>query len=278
MWLTIHRGAKQIGGSCLEIEHESKRLVIDLGLPLDAELEDTPLPAVKGLVDYTPDLLGLVISHAHLDHYGLIAKISSEVPLLIGEGASRILAASQTFFSDAQEFQQQFSLQHKRPIFLGPFTITPYLVDHSAYDAYGFTVDAGEKRLFYSGDFRAHGRKAKLFEQLASDPPENIDVMLMEGSTIGRTGKANDYPSEADLERCFADIFNRANGLSLVWASGQNIDRMVTLYKACRKSGKKLIIDMYTANILRSLGNPRLPQPGWRNFIRLPPPISAQDH
>ncbi len=86
MWLTIHRGAEQIGGSCLEIEHESKRLIIDLGLPLDSGLNDTPLPAVKGLVDYTPDLLGLVISHSHLDHYGLAAKISPQVPIFIGEG------------------------------------------------------------------------------------------------------------------------------------------------------------------------------------------------
>ena len=117
MWLTIHRGAKQIGGSCLEIEHESKRLVIDLGLPLDAELEDTPLPAVKGLVDYTPDLLGLVISHAHLDHYGLIAKISSEVPLLIGEGASRILAASQSFFQTPKNSSSSFHCSTNAPFF-----------------------------------------------------------------------------------------------------------------------------------------------------------------
>lgn len=271
MWLTIHRGAEQIGGSCLEIEYESKRLIIDLGLPLDAGLKETPLPAVKGLVDYTPDLLGLVISHAHLDHYGLMAKISPHVPVLIGEGASRILAASKTLFSDTKEIEQQHTLQHNRTIQLGPFTITPYLVDHSAYDAYGLTVDAGGKRVFYSGDFRAHGRKDKLFEKLVSDPPKNIDVMLMEGSTIGRADEGNRYPSEQQLETCFIDIFKRMNGLSLVWASGQNIDRLVTLYKACRKSGKKLVIDMYTANILRSIGNPRLPQPGWRDlFVFLP--------
>ena len=70
---------------------------------------------------------------------------------------------------------------------LGPFTITPYLVDHSAFDAYSLLVEAAGRRLFYSGDFRAHGRKARLFEQLVADPPA-ADVMLMEGTTSDVTG------------------------------------------------------------------------------------------
>ena len=32
----IRRGSKQIGGSCIEVEQDGKRLLIDLGLPLDA--------------------------------------------------------------------------------------------------------------------------------------------------------------------------------------------------------------------------------------------------
>lgn len=267
MELCIHKGARQIGGTCLEIEHEGKRLLIDLGLPLDAEIEETPLPRIAGLDRYTEDLLGLVISHAHLDHYGLAAKAAPEVPILIGKGASRILDASRVFFPDAINFQNIIQLQHKTPINLGPFKLTPYLVDHSAYDAYALLVEAGEKRIFYSGDFRAHGRKAKLFEKLISDPPENIDVLLMEGSTIGRTGSGNVYPTEDELETAFQNKFKQAKSLVLVWTSGQNIDRLVTLYKACRKTGKKLIVDMYTANILKSLGNDKLPQPGWKDFL-----------
>ena len=266
MKLCIHRGAKQIGGTCIEIEHDEKRLLIDLGLPLDAELEDTPLPGAVGLNGYIKDLLGLVISHVHVDHYGLAAKISPEVPILIGKGASHILDASRNFFPDTINFQTKIYLRHKAPVKLGPFEITPYLVDHSAYDAYALLVEAGGKRVFYSGDFRAHGRKSKLFEKLISDPPKNIDAMLMEGSTIGRTGDDNIYPTEFELENAFQKKFSQAKSIVLVWASGQNIDRLVTLYKSCRRTGKKLVVDMYTSNILKTLGNERLPQPGWKDF------------
>jgi ribonuclease J len=139
-------------------------------------------------------------------------------------------------------------------------------MDHSAYDAYAFLIEAGGKRIFYTGDFRGHGRKGSLLDKIVQNPPHPIDALLMEGSTLGRNGNDNIYPTENELEQRFVQHFAAAEGLTLVWTSGQNIDRLVTLYKACRKTGKKLIVDLYTANILKALGNPHLPQPGWKNF------------
>jgi len=36
MRLRIHRGTKEIGGTCIEVEAQGKRLALDVGLPLDA--------------------------------------------------------------------------------------------------------------------------------------------------------------------------------------------------------------------------------------------------
>ena len=40
MKICIHRGAEEIGGTCVEVFSAGKRLIIDLGLPLDAERND----------------------------------------------------------------------------------------------------------------------------------------------------------------------------------------------------------------------------------------------
>ena len=152
-------------------------------------------------------------------------------------------------------------LEDRKPITLGPFTILPFLVDHSAYDAYAVLVEADGKRLFYSGDLRAHGRKGALFQKLVSQPPERVDVLLMEGTTIGRNVHA--FPTEAALEERFVELFQQTKGMPLVWCSGQNIDRLVTVMRACVKTGRQFIIDMYTAHVLRATGNERLPQAGW---------------
>ena len=36
MRIRIHRGTKEIGGTCIEVEAQGKRIALDVGLPLDA--------------------------------------------------------------------------------------------------------------------------------------------------------------------------------------------------------------------------------------------------
>jgi len=46
----IHRGAHQIGGTCIELECQGQYLVLDVGLPLDSPNPDSvPLPPLKSL-------------------------------------------------------------------------------------------------------------------------------------------------------------------------------------------------------------------------------------
>jgi ribonuclease J len=35
-------------------------------------------------------------------------------------------------------------------------------MDHAAFDVFAFLIESGDTSLFYSGDFRLHGRKGKL--------------------------------------------------------------------------------------------------------------------
>lgn len=40
MRIRIHRGTKEIGGTCIEVEAQGKRIALDVGLPLDASDEE----------------------------------------------------------------------------------------------------------------------------------------------------------------------------------------------------------------------------------------------
>jgi ribonuclease J len=67
----IHRGTQQIGGTCIELACGGARILLDLGLPLDAAETDptTLLPPVQGLHAPDASLLALVLSHGHADHW-----------------------------------------------------------------------------------------------------------------------------------------------------------------------------------------------------------------
>ena len=267
MRICIHRGTKEIGGTCIEMEAQGKRIALDVGLPLDAP-DDTDahgslLPPVPGFREPDDSLLGVLISHPHMDHYGLARYIRPEVPAYIGEGAHSVMKAASPYVPNGTAFEAPHFIDDWKPIEIGPFRVTPYLVDHSAFDAYSLLVEADGKRVFYSGDFRAHGRKKKLFEAMVARPPKDIDVLLMEGTTIGRTGTDEGFATEDELEQELVYVFKETKGIHFVWTSSQNIDRLVTIFRAAKRTGRVLLIDLYTAVVLEATGRDSIPQSSW---------------
>jgi ribonuclease J len=265
----ILRGAHEIGGSCVELATANSRIVLDVGKPLWAGWDETvPLPAVPGLADGSdPSLVGVVISHPHLDHYGLVDQVDTKVPIFIGKEAAAVLKAAAFFSSAGIELHQAGYLADRAPIKLGDFTVTPYLMDHSAFDSYALLVEAEGKRLFYSGDIRGHGRKKKLFEALVHHPPEGVDVLLCEGTHVRPAGVKDEPPrTEDDVEVSLAERMKATDGAVYVISSAQNIDRLVTVYRARKHAGRILVTDLYTATVAHSTGRSTIPQPGFDDY------------
>lgn len=240
--------------------------MVDIGRPLNAALDDeVALPAVPGLDGGDRSLLGVVISHPHPDHYGLADSVDESVPLFIGEAAQRILSEAAFFSPSGATLVAAGYLRDEVPIEIGPFRVTPLLIDHSAYDSYALVIEAGGRRLLYSGDLRAHGRKRTLFERLVSNPPSGVHAFVLEGTHVRDT----EVQSHAGLteheveERCVA-MFRETAGLVLACYSPQNIDRLVTFYRAARRADRRLVLDLYAATITRATGrSDTIPQAHW---------------
>lgn len=266
MRVCVHCGAEEIGGNCIEIEAGAgERLLLDLGRPLDARPDGiVPLPPVAGLASGDdPTLLGVVISHPHQDHWGLVPQIAPTVPVYMGEAAARLLREAAFFSRAGADLHPAGFLRDRQPLRLGPFTITPYLMDHSAFDAYALLVEADGQRLFYTGDLRAHGRKGRLFDRLVSEPPRDVDVLLLEGTNIRPSGERPvSATTERDVERRCIQRFKDTAGLALVANSAQNIDRLVTLYRAALQADRDFVMDLYTATMARATGRSSIPCPG----------------
>lgn len=280
MLLTIHRGTKEIGGSCVEIATAKTHIIIDIGMPLVErdgtefdfrkyskssvkELIDKKiLPDVKTLYDSSLSQIdGVIISHAHLDHYGLSNYINKNIPLYLSKSTKKLIDLTSAFTFKPLPITNYRYFENQKSFRIGDIEITPYLADHSAFDSYGFLVKGANKSIFYSGDFRSHGRKYKVFKWFKHNAPKNIDCLLMEGTTLGRPKEK--AITEYEIEQMLTEIFKQ-DKICLIYTSGQNIDRLVSIYKACSKIKKTLAIDFYIANVLKELAltsGTKLPHP-----------------
>jgi ribonuclease J len=275
MRVCIHRGGHEIGGTCVEVEHASARLILDVGLPLDAEMGgQSLLPPVRGLENGDPSILGVILTHGHPDHYGLVGRAHPSVPRYLGEATQRILREALFFTAAGLNIPSAEYLVDRQSFSLGPFTVTPYLVDHSAFDAYALLVEAGGQRLFYSGDFRGHGRKGALFERLLVNPPCDIDVLLLEGTNVQPTNALAGL-TETDVEEGCVEVCRTTKGMVLACYSPQNVDRLVSLFRAARRSGRTLVMDLYAATIARATGRASIPQADWEG-VRVFVPLSQR--
>jgi ribonuclease J len=267
MRVRIHRGAHEVGGTCIEVESSGSRILLDVGRPLDAVRDEfVPLPDVGGLRGMDRSMLGLVVSHGHQDHWGLIDQVSKNVPVYIGEAAHRILKEA-AFFSSGVRLDPAGFLRHRHSFALGPFTVTPFLNDHSAFDTYSMLIEADDRRLFYSADLQAHGRKAGIFEEFVRKPPTRVDVLLMEGTNLRQEGEPKSGKSEKEIEKDLIQTFKATSGIVLAMYSAQNIDRLVTMFRASVQSERHLVLDLYAASIAAATGNPNIPKAGFEKVL-----------
>jgi ribonuclease J len=210
------------------------------------------LPDIEGLYDDSiKHIDGVIISHSHQDHYGLSNYIHKNIKFYLGEATHKIIEINNMFtpqdliISNATYFQREIAFQ------IGDISITPYWADHSAFDAYSFLLEANGKSIFYSGDLRNHGRKSNVFKWFTHNAPQNVDYLLLEGTTIGRESKP--FKTEKEIEADLTEVFKQEGKINLIYTSGQNIDRIVSIYRACIKAGKILVVDVYVASILKGL-------------------------
>lgn len=277
----ILRGKDKIGENLIELTYGDTKILVELGKALDSgdkhsELEKTVL---KNKYD------AVVVSHYHADHAGLI-EYKKDCPVYIGCGAYRIIKAMKEYRNafyvgknvgyNAKTADTQCLRAYKyrntvyygedigdnvktyrngRPFIVGGIKITPFLCDHSAFDSYMLLFEAGGKSILYTGDFRFHGRKDK--EKLLSALPKSVNVLICEGTNIG-----SEKPcfSERELEDKLAEIMRKTDKPVFILQSGSNIDRLVSVYRAAKRSGRILYEDDYTALIASAAGG-SIPRP-----------------
>lgn len=241
----------QVGGNVTVITTDQARIVIDYGedLPGNTHVENFSIDWDRENVD------AVFFTHYHADHIGRFMEIPESVPLYMGECTRRVLLNNYTALRMKEHVKRIDSgknihtFEEKKGVVIKDTVVTPYHVDHSAFDSYMFFVEAPGKTILHTGDYRDHGyRGHKVINgtdiDIMTDTIENeiklkgrrqVDVLITEGTLAGSDPGRAVY-TEKDMQNELTELFRERKHVFLK-ISSTNADSLLSFYRAARANG-----------------------------------------
>ncbi len=255
MKITIHCGTDQIGGCVTEYEYEGWRLFVDYGEQLPGVPKSDNSLEIEGLTKGDLSKSALLITHYHGDHISKITELDTNLPVYIGKISRDITEKLSDHLKTVNEVSasllKRLSMVNTftpgNAFKFGPFTIMPITIDHSAFDAYAFKIEADDVKVFHTGDFRTHGFRSGKLPKVIDKFIGKVDYVVCEATNINRPDVA--ALREHELQQEFKTAF-KENKYNIVYLSSTNIDRLFALYHAAIEAGRKFIVDRYQKEMM----------------------------
>ena len=264
MKITIHRGIDQIGGCITEIATDKAKVLIDLGQNLpdgDGVVQDD-LANVDSVEKLTKNIDAIFYTHYHGDHLGLFHLVPDGINQYIGKVAKRVALCKHQRLSyikgrevlsanEVTKIEHMKTFVAEQVLDVGDIRIIPYFVSHSAYDAYMFVIEANNKRILHTGDFRCHGYLGKgllpTIKKLILKQGK-IDFLITEGTMLSRLDKRVRHENDLKIE--VVEIMKQYKNV-FVMCSSTDMERLATFHAANKEvAGRAFVCDDFQKSVL----------------------------
>jgi len=276
--LTFFGGIEEIGGNKVLLEDKNTRVFLDFGTAFSKEgvyfewpelrpaniddlFKTNVLPRFKNFFRFSrgnPFVDGILVSHAHADHYGYITLVREEIPVYTGRYSRDLIKIrNRTYYQtwDRKVGHLEFKeLKTGKSKTIKDITVDPFSVDHSVPGAHSFIVHTSSGAIVYTGDFRLSGFMKGLTEKFIKQlKKQDIKCMICEGTNLSKEPREADkhkLPTEADVERKTNYHIEKADDFVIYDGSSVDLDRVRTVWKVAKKHGRKFVIESRLAYIL----------------------------
>lgn len=241
-------GSGEIGMNVNLYHIDGKWLMIDLGLGFADDL----LPGVNMIIpDLTfakqikDNLLGIVLTHAHEDHYGSVPHVWNQ--LRVPVYATPFTAAMLKSKLVESEFGNQVPVHHVQPgsaFNIGPFNLEMVQITHSIPEMNGIILRTPEGAILHTGDWKLDhdpvvGPQTDE-DKLRALGEEGVLAMICDSTNAMSPGHSG---SESGLEEHISGILDEAgNNLVIASTFASNVARMETFAKVAQRHNRQVVV------------------------------------
>lgn len=241
-------GYGEIGKNMTLIEYRKTIIMIDAGYLFPSSY----FPGIEYIIPDTSyvqnnleKLAGIVITHGHEDHIGALPYILTELgnPTIYAKRLSieliRRKIADHDITAHFETVTPEKTVFQLRDIF-----VEFVHVNHSVLDASALYIRCGNKKIFFTGDFKMD--YTPVFEpfidltRIAAIGKEGIDVMVVDSTNAEREGMSY---SERTVGIEMNAIVSKLEGRVIVATFASNISRIIQIMDIARIFNRKIVVD-----------------------------------
>ena len=229
-------------------EHWRTWIAVDLGVSFAAEEHlpgvDLILPDVRYLVEERKNLAGLVLTHAHEDHFGALIELwpRLKVPVYATPFTAALLEAKCASDPGAPEIPVTVVPLRGR-FKVGPFDIEMVTMAHSIPEANALIIRTAAGTVLHTGDWKIDPTP------ILKDPTDEKKLRALrdEGclAVVGDSTNAvreGQSPSETDVARTIAELVKSARGRVAVTTFASNVARLRAVADAARAADREVVV------------------------------------
>lgn len=242
-------GLEEIGRNCSFFEYNDEIVIIDMGIQFPEE--DTPgidwiIPNISYLEKKKKNIKGIIITHAHYDHFGAIPYVLERLgnPVIYGTALIReILKKRLDEMPNAPKLRFEVIKNHTRSKISEHFTAEFFGVAHTVPDTTGVMLETPAGKMVHFADFRLEydrdGNSFNLheFEWLGT---QGVHSLLIDSTNAHQSGHT---VSEEVVIENLEKLIMEAEGRVILSTFASMIERLAEVIKIAEKIGRYVAIN-----------------------------------
>lgn len=241
-------------------EENRKWLIVDCGVTFAGPEQpgiDLIMADPAFLEDQGENVMGLVLTHAHEDHYGAVLDLwpAFDRPVFATKFAAAMLKAKRAMEGIVEHIDINIFVPGA-PFELGPFLVEAINVAHSIPESCSLLITTPIGRLIHTGDW-------KLEDNPVSGEPTDIERFKQIGAEPGPLAlicdstnalKEGTSPTEREIAVNLERLIAAADQRVVVTSFASNLGRLISVARAAQKAGRQVVLSGRSMHRIATIG------------------------